>query len=66
MRLLRGLLGALLWILASVLGLVGVLLCVTIILLPVGIPALGRRPPPSSLPPSSSCFPAPWPIQSTR
>jgi hypothetical protein len=38
MRLLRGLLGALLWILASVLGLVGVLLCVTIILLPVGIP----------------------------
>ena len=38
MRLLWGLLGALLWILASVLGLVGVLLCVTIILLPVGIP----------------------------
>jgi hypothetical protein len=38
MRLLRGLLGALLWILASVLGLVGVLLCVTIILLPAGIP----------------------------
>jgi hypothetical protein len=38
MRLLRGLLGALLWILAAVLGLVGVLLCVTVILLPVGIP----------------------------
>jgi hypothetical protein len=38
MRLLGGLLGALLWILASVLGLVGVLLCVTVILLPVGIP----------------------------
>jgi hypothetical protein len=41
MRLFRGLLGALLWILASVLGLVGVLLCVTVILLPVGIPLLG-------------------------
>jgi hypothetical protein len=38
MRLLRGLLGALLWILAALLGLVGVLLCVTVILLPVGIP----------------------------
>ena len=41
MRLLRGLLGALLWILASVLGLVGLVLCLTIILLPVGIPLLG-------------------------
>ena len=40
MRLLRGLGGALLWILASLLGLVAVLLCVTIILLPVGIPLL--------------------------
>ena len=40
MRLLRGLAGALLWILASLLGLVAVLLCVTIILLPVGIPLL--------------------------
>jgi len=40
MRLLRGLLGALLWILAAVLGLVGVLLCVTVILLPVGIPVV--------------------------
>lgn len=40
MRLLRLLSGALLWILASVLGLVGVLLCVTLILLPVGIPVV--------------------------
>ncbi len=38
MRLLRGLPGAVLWILAAVLGLVGVLLCVTVILLPLGIP----------------------------
>ena len=38
MRLLRGLLGVLLWILAGLLGLVGVVLCVTIILLPLGIP----------------------------
>lgn len=41
MRLLRGLLGALLWILGALLGLVGVVLCVTVILLPVGIPLLG-------------------------
>ena len=41
MRLLRGLLGAVLWILASVLGLVGLVLCVTIVLLPVGIPLMG-------------------------
>ena len=41
MRLLRGLLGALLWIVAALLGLVGLVLCVTIILLPVGIPVLG-------------------------
>ena len=40
MRLLRGLLGALLWILAGLLGLVSLLLCVTIILLPLGIPLL--------------------------
>lgn len=40
MRLLRALPGAVLWILASVLGLVGVLLCVTVILLPLGIPLL--------------------------
>lgn len=38
MRLLRGLLGSLLWILAALLGLVGVVLCVTVILLPLGIP----------------------------
>jgi hypothetical protein len=45
MRLLRGLLGALLWILGALLGLVGFVLCVTIILLPLGIPllALARR-----------------------
>jgi hypothetical protein len=40
MRILRGLLGALLWILAGLLGLVALLLCVTIILLPLGIPLL--------------------------
>ena len=40
MRLVRGLGGALLWILASLLGLVAVLLCVTLILLPLGIPLL--------------------------
>ncbi|OBF39621.1 hypothetical protein A5724_08045 [Mycobacterium sp. ACS1612] len=40
MRLLRGLLGALLWIVAAVLGLLGVVLCVTVILLPLGIPLL--------------------------
>jgi hypothetical protein len=39
-RLLRGLLGALLWLLAAVLGLVGFILCVTVILLPIGIPLL--------------------------
>lgn len=38
MRLLRGLAGALLWILAGVLALVSLLLCVTILLLPLGIP----------------------------
>ena len=38
MRLLRGLLGTLLWILAGLLALVSLLLCVTIILLPIGIP----------------------------
>ena len=39
-RLLRGLLGALLWILASLVGLLGVVACVTLILLPLGIPLL--------------------------
>ena len=38
MRLLRAFAGVLLWILAGVLGLVSLLLCVTIILLPLGIP----------------------------
>ncbi|WP_101951485.1 hypothetical protein [Mycobacterium sp. 3519A] len=41
MRLLRGLLGALLWIVAAVFGLLGVVLCVTVILLPLGVPLLG-------------------------
>ena len=41
MRLLRGLLGALLWIVAALLGLVGLVMCVTLILLPLGIPILG-------------------------
>jgi hypothetical protein len=40
MRVLRGFAGALLWILASLLGLVSVLLCATVILLPLGIPLL--------------------------
>jgi hypothetical protein len=35
-RLARGLLGALLWLLASVVGLLGIVCCVTVILLPVG------------------------------
>lgn len=45
MRFLRGLLGALLWILGTVLGLVAIILCVTVILLPLGIPLfkLSRR-----------------------
>jgi len=40
MNILRGLAGALLWLLAAVLGLVAVILCVTIILLPLGLPLL--------------------------
>ena len=40
MRLLRGLLGALLWIVAALLGLLGFVACVTVILLPLGIPLL--------------------------
>lgn len=40
MRILRGVVGSVLWILAAVLGLVGVLLSVTVILLPLGIPLL--------------------------
>ena len=40
MLLLRGLGASLLWILAGVVGLVGILLCATIILIPLGIPVL--------------------------
>jgi hypothetical protein len=40
MRFLRGLGGVLLWLLASIVGLLGAVLCVTIILLPLGIPML--------------------------
>ena len=40
-RILRGIAGALLWILAAVLGLVAIVLCITIILLPAGLPLLG-------------------------
>jgi hypothetical protein len=41
MALLRGIAGALLWLVAALLALVAVILCVTIILLPVGLPLLG-------------------------
>ncbi len=41
MRLLRGLAGLLLWIVGGLLGLVAVILCATVILLPLGIPLLG-------------------------
>lgn len=40
MRLVRGIGGALLWIVASLLGLVAVVLCITVILLPLGLPLL--------------------------
>lgn len=40
MRVLRALLGALLWLIAALVGLVGLILCVTVVLLPVGIPLL--------------------------
>jgi hypothetical protein len=40
MRVLRALAGGLVWILAGVVGLLGMLLSVTLILLPVGIPLL--------------------------
>ena len=40
MRVLRALSGALLWIVATVLGLVAVILCVTVVLLPLGFPLL--------------------------
>ena len=41
MRFLRSLLGGLLWLLASLVGLVAIIACVTLILLPIGIPLLG-------------------------
>jgi len=41
MRLLRGLAGVLLWVLALLLALVAIILCVTVILLPLGLPLLG-------------------------
>src|SRR5687767_10615527 len=41
MRILRGVAGALLWIVAAVCGLVAVVLCISIMLLPVGLPVLG-------------------------
>ncbi len=40
MRVARGFAGALLWLAASVVGLLAVVLCLTVILLPVGIPLL--------------------------
>ena len=40
MLLLRGLAGAVLWIVSAVLALVALILCMTVILLPVGIPLL--------------------------
>jgi hypothetical protein len=40
MRALRGVLGALLWIVGGLLGLVAVVLCVTVILMPLGLPLL--------------------------
>jgi membrane protein implicated in regulation of membrane protease activity len=45
MRILRGMGGVLLWILASVVCLVALILCATVLLLPLGIPLLmlGRR-----------------------
>jgi hypothetical protein len=39
-RVLRALAGALLWVVAALVGLIGALLSVTLILLPVGIPLL--------------------------
>lgn len=41
MRLLRAVAASLLWVLGLVLGLVGVILCVTIVLVPVGLAVLG-------------------------
>ena len=41
MRILRGLVGAVLWIVAAVLGLVSIVLCITVILLPIGLALFG-------------------------
>lgn len=41
MRLLRGLAGVLLWLGALLLALVALILCATVILLPLGLPLLG-------------------------
>jgi hypothetical protein len=41
MRLLRGLAGVLLWVVALLLALVAVVLCVTVLLIPLGLPLLG-------------------------
>ena len=41
MRLLRGLAGVLLWVVSLLLMLVAVILCVTLILIPLGIPLMG-------------------------
>jgi hypothetical protein len=41
MRLLRGMAGALMWIVSALVGLVGVILCVTVVLFPVGVAVLG-------------------------
>lgn len=41
MRLLRGLAGVLLWIVALLLALVALILCVTVLLIPLGLPLLG-------------------------
>src|SRR4051795_12128482 len=41
MGLLRGLAGVLLWVVSLLVILVGVILCVTVILLPLGIPLIG-------------------------
>ena len=43
MRILRSIAGALLWIVSAVLGLAAVVLCITVILLPIGLPLLGSR-----------------------
>ncbi len=41
MRLLRGLAGVLLWVVALLLAIVALLLCLTVLLIPLGLPLLG-------------------------